>query len=51
MKKSETIHVMSSLEATRVKKPRYNGWQTGHGPHKNKKAYDRKDKSWKQEEW
>ena len=24
-----------------AQKPRYNGWQTGHGPHKSAKAYDR----------
>jgi len=46
-----TVHVMSAEEAWQVKKPRYNGWQTRHGKHKNKKAYDRKDKSWKNEEY
>lgn len=50
-KKSEKIVVMTSEEAWQTKKPRYNGWQCGHGKHKNKKTYDRKDKSWKDEEY
>lgn len=50
-KKSEEIVVMTSEEAWQVKKPRYNGWQCGHGLHKSKKDYDRKDKSWKDEEY
>lgn len=49
--KTEVIKVLSSEEAFDVQKPRYNGWQTGHGKHKNKKAYDRKDKSWEEEEY
>lgn len=32
-------------------KPKYNGWQTGNGPHKNKKKYNRKNKTWKKEEY
>lgn len=47
----DTVHVMTSEEAWQVKKPRYNGWQTGHGKHKNKKGYDRNNKSWKDEEY
>lgn len=27
-------------------KPKYNGFGCGHGAHKNKKKYNRKDKSW-----
>lgn len=30
-------------------KPKWNGYVAGHGPHKNKKKYNRKDKSWKNE--
>lgn len=47
----DKIRVLSAKEVWQIKKPRYNGWQTGHGKHKNKKVYDRKDKSWKDEEW
>lgn len=32
-----------------VKKPRFNGFACGHGPHRSKKVYDRKDKSWRRE--
>lgn len=49
--KIDTIKVLSSEEAFDVQKPRYNGWQTGHGKHKSKKDYNRKDKSWKNEEY
>lgn len=49
--KRKTIHVLSAEEVWQVKKPRYNGWQTGHGKHKSKKIYDRKDKSWRDEEY
>lgn len=27
-------------------KPKYNGFGGGYGPHKNKRKYNRKDKSW-----
>lgn len=50
-KKIDTVQILSAEEAWQVKKPRYNGWRCGHGKHKNKKAYDRKDKSWKDEEY
>lgn len=32
-----------------IEKPRYNAHQTGHGAHKNAKAYSRTTKHWK--EW
>ena len=50
-RKRKTIHVLSAEEAWQVKKPRYNGWQTGYGKHKNKKDYNRNDKSWRNEEY
>ena len=50
-KDKDVVHVMSSEEAWQVKKPRYNGWQCGHGKHKSKKDYNRNDKSWKDEEY
>lgn len=50
-KKRGTIHVMSVEEAWQVKKPRYNAQQCGYGKHKSKKDYDRKDKSWEDEEY
>lgn len=43
------IHVMSGIEATRAAMPHYNGFYNGCGPHKNKKKYNRKDKTWKKE--
>ena len=27
-------------------KPKYNGFVAGHGPHKNKKKYNRRNKDW-----
>lgn len=45
----EHILIMTKEEATRATKPKFNGFMNGHGPHKNKKKYDRKDKSWKNE--
>lgn len=50
-KQIDTVQILSAEEAWQVKKPRYNGWQCGHGKHKSKKAYNRKDKSWKDEEY
>ena len=41
------ITIISAVKATEFNKPKYNGFMNGHGPHKNKKKYDRKDKSWK----
>lgn len=47
--KSERIVVMTALEATRAAMPYFNGYSNGCGPHKNKKKYNRKDKSWRKE--
>ena len=46
----ERIVVMSSIEATRAKMPRYYP-ASRCGRWKSKRDYDRKDKSWKNEEW
>ena len=50
-KKRGTIHVMTAEEAWQVKKLFSNAWQCGYGKHKSKKDYDRKDKSWEDEEY
>lgn len=44
----ETIHVLSAIEATRMRKP-YIIAACRCGKHKSKKDYSRKDKSWKRE--
>lgn len=49
-KRTETIHVMSSLEATRAQMPKYYP-ACRCGKHRSKRDYNRKDKSWKDEEW
>lgn len=49
-KRTETIHVMSSLEATRAAMPKYYP-ACRCGKHRSKRDYNRKDKSWKNEEW
>ena len=41
-KQIDTVQVLSAEEAWQVKKPRYNGWQCGHGKHKNKKEAEEK---------
>lgn len=46
---NEKILVLSGIEATRIKKPLYNGFSNGCGLHKNKKKYNRKDKTWLKE--
>lgn len=46
----ERIVVMSSIDATRAKMPRYYP-ASRCGKWKSKRDYDRKDKSWKNEEW
>lgn len=54
MKKQDNIHVLNSLEATRVKKPRYNAYTIGHGVHgdtkynrnKEKRNFKRELKEW-----
>lgn len=48
--KVEKIVVMTSLEATRAAMPKFYP-ACRCGKHKSKKDYDRKDKSWKNEEW
>ena len=49
-KKMDRIVVMTSLEATRAAMPKFYP-ACRCGKHKSKKDYDRKDKSWKDEEW
>ena len=46
----ERIVVMSSIDATRARMPRYYP-ASRCGKWKSKRDYDRKDKSWKNEEW
>lgn len=46
----ERIVVMSSIDATCAKMPRYYP-ASRCGKWKSKRDYDRKDKSWKNEEW
>ena len=48
--KKEKILVMTSLETTRAAMPKFDP-ACRCGKHKSKKDYDRKDKSWKNEEW
>lgn len=33
--------IISAADMWQVKKPRFNAWQVGHGPQKNKRAYNR----------
>lgn len=49
-KRTETIRVMSSLEATRAQMPKYYP-ACRCGKHRSKRDYNRKDKSWRNEEW
>lgn len=49
-KRTETIHVMSSLDVTRAKMPKYYP-ASRCGKHRSKRDYNRKDKSWRNEEW
>lgn len=49
-KRTETIHVMSSLQATRAQMPKYYP-ACRCGKHRSKRDYNRKDKSWRNEEW
>ena len=52
--KKNNIHVLSSLEATRMKRERFNPYQTGTGVHKTdkhpsrarRKAMSRRDMDW-----
>jgi len=36
--------IIESVDRFHLDKPRYNGFQTGHGVHKSKKTYSRKPK-------
>lgn len=38
--KSNKILVLDSYQATMIRKPKFNGFQTGHGPH-GKRGYNR----------
>lgn len=51
--KTEVIHVLSSIEVTRMKMPKYNAYAIGHGAFRNKKKYTRKvkHKNRAREEW
>ena len=49
-KKVDRIVIMTSLEATSAAMPKFYP-ACRCGKHKSKKDYDRKDKSWKDEEW
>ena len=49
-KRTETIHVLSSLEATRAQMPKYYP-ACRCGKHRSKRDYNRKDKSWRDKEW
>lgn len=49
-RKKKQVHtiVIPKEKVLEAEKPRYNPFQTGHGAHKNKKAYTRKGKKeWK----
>jgi len=46
----ERIVILNSIDATRAKMPKYYP-ASKCGKWKSKKDYDRKDKSWKDEEW
>ena len=41
--------VITSMQIFDAQKTQFNGFGCGHGPHKSKKAYNRKDKSWRKE--
>lgn len=43
-KKNTQPIIITSQQRFAMEKPRYNAHQTGHGVHKNKKAYTRKQK-------
>lgn len=46
-KKNIPCGVITSAQLFDMQKPQYNGYICGHGPHKSKKIYNRKNKSWK----
>ena len=49
MAKKKNIHcgVITSMQIFDAHKPQFNGYIYGHGPHKSKKIYNRKNKAWK----
>jgi hypothetical protein len=49
-KKNTQPLIITAQQQFDVEKPRYNAHQTGHGAHKNKKAYTRKCKH-RGQEW
>lgn len=48
-KKIVSCGVITSTQLFDMQKPQYNGYICGHGPHKSKKIYNRKNKSWKRD--
>ena len=48
-KKKKSIHcgTITSMQIFNAQKTQYNGYVCGHGPHKSKKVYNRKEKSWR----
>ena len=46
-KKNIRCGTITSMQLFDAQKPLYNGFNYGHGPHKSKKVYNRKDKSWR----
>lgn len=51
MAKKQTYHcgIITAEQIFNSQKTQYNGFSCGHGPHKNKKKYNRKDKSWQKD--
>lgn len=48
-KKKKNIYcgTITAMQIFDAQKPQFNGFGCGHGAHKNKKAYNRKDKAWR----
>lgn len=46
MKNRKRLMKITKEQLFDFNKPKYNGFGCGHGAHKNKKKYSRKDKSW-----
>ena len=48
-KKNKNMYcgTITSMQIFDAQKPQFNGYGCGHGPHKSKKSYNRKDKSWR----
>ena len=47
MKNRKRLMKITKEQLFDFNKPKYNGFGCGYGVHKNKKKYDRKDKSWR----